>query len=119
MVPVVAVDEERSPTCHFARKKPRRVAHKGTRPRGDEARLPWEPTREFSRTNRRLVNRPTHGSRLRADKSPEPCIASLGVLTDGASPQELDQALRMARTVVNAFARTDYRPSPSVVRLPS
>ena len=29
----------------------------------------------------------------------------LGVLTGGASPQELDQALRVARTIVNALAR--------------
>ena len=29
----------------------------------------------------------------------------LGVLTGGASPQELDRALRMARTIVNALAR--------------
>ena len=35
MVPVVAVDEERSPTCHRAdRKKPRRVAHKGNQTPG-------------------------------------------------------------------------------------
>ena len=29
----------------------------------------------------------------------------LGVLTGGASPQELDRALRVARTIVNALAR--------------
>ncbi len=49
----------------------------------------------------------------------------LGVLTGGASPPELDQALRLARTIVNALARAGLpaiavrgtEPSPSGGRL--
>ena len=42
-----------------------------------------------------------------SEAPPGLCIAPPGVLTGGAAPPELDQALRVARTIVNALARAE------------
>ena len=104
MVPVVAVDEERGPTCHSRKENPgvwrTRAADPGGMKQdflGNRPGNPRAPTEALS-----IVRHPEVDSRRRV--APEPWLAPRGVLTDGASPQDPDRARRMARTLVNALA---------------